>query len=223
MADNYTLFSEQIEGLTPNAVEWIGMVLALDPEKPENLEKLKKELSLESDDLEDLNSWPCFEAKTEEDRVWLYSEEGLMDQHLIWFVQALINKFLPPDYVFTASFACTCSKPRLNEFGGYWMAISKNDIEVGNTWEAAIDAADRLQSEVLDQRAKQDKLVVGVFRLQEENPDSAYVRLSPNHELIVHKSDEGIVLDVWKDGEDQDGPVWSTYHFDNEMMPDDEE
>jgi len=64
---------------------------------------------------------------------------------------------------------------------------------------------------------------IGVFYTKPDHLDSAYVRLDEQHELIVHKSDEGVVLDVWKDGGDQDGPVWSTYHFDNEMIPDDEE
>jgi len=185
MANNYTLFSEKIEGLTPAAAEWVGMVLALEYDEPEDLEKLKEELSLESDDprfFEELDGWPYFEAEVqpskyaeddecpmckqgtlglESDRLvcrgecgqfvdtlsslWLYSEEGLMDDHLIWFIQALILKFLPSDYVFTATFACTCSRPRIGEFGGYWIAISKDDVEFGNTWDALEGAAERLQ------------------------------------------------------------------------------
>jgi hypothetical protein len=87
-----------------------------------------------------------------------------------------------------------------------------------NTWQRiAAETADL--REVLDA----ERPAVGVFRLQEENPDSAYVRLDEQHELIAHRSDEGIVLDVWKDGGDQDGPVWTTYFYDDEMMPDDEE
>jgi hypothetical protein len=148
MANNYTLFSEKIEGLTSAAAEWVGMVRALDPEVPEDLEKLMTELDLTSDPDEELDNWPSFEAELEdgETNLWLYSEEGLMDQHLIWFIQALISKFLPPDYVFTASFACTCSKPQLGEFGGYWLAISKDEVKSGNTWNAAEAAVKELQS-----------------------------------------------------------------------------
>ena len=152
MANNYTLFSEMIEGLTPAAAEWVEMVLALQYDKPEDLEKLKKELGLESDNprfFEELSGWPYFEAELEGAQkcsLWLYSEEGLMDQHLIWFVQALINKFLPSDYVFTANFACTCSKPRVSEFGGYWLVISKDDVKAGNTWDAAKVAAEEMSS-----------------------------------------------------------------------------
>jgi len=151
MANNYTLFSEKIEGLTPAAAEWVKMVLALEYDKPEDAAKLKKELSLESDDprfFEGLNGWPYFEAELEDAQkvdLWLYSEEGLMDDHLIWFVQALISKFLPPDYVFTATLACTCSQPRRGEFGGYWLAISKDGVKSGNTWNAARRAARTLR------------------------------------------------------------------------------
>lgn len=81
----------------------------------------------------------------------------------------------------------------------------------------------RISAETADLRELLDQAKPGVFRLQEENPDSAYCRLDKEHELIVHRSDEGIVLDVWKDGGDQDGPVWTTYFYDDELMPDDEE
>lgn len=61
---------------------------------------------------------------------------------------------------------------------------------------------------------------VGVFYLDPRNPDSAYCPLDDKHELIVHKTDEGIVLDVWPDGGAES--VWSTYFFDNEMLPEEE-
>jgi hypothetical protein len=58
---------------------------------------------------------------------------------------------------------------------------------------------------------------IGVFYLDPRNPDSAYCRLDEHHELIVHKTDEGIVLDVWPDGGAES--AWSTYYFDSEMLP----
>lgn len=146
MANNYTLFSEMIESLTPAAAEWVETLLGLNVDTDEAaIKELCYELGLEltADTKEELSSFPNFCWKIEgADRsaLWLYSEEGLTDQHLIWFVQALINKFLSPDYIFTANFACTCSKPRVGEFGGYWLAISKDDVKAGNTWDAAKEA-----------------------------------------------------------------------------------
>lgn len=62
--------------------------------------------------------------------------------------------------------------------------------------------------------------VIGEFYLDPRNPDSAYVRLDEKHELIVHKTDEGIVLDVWKDGGAES--LWSAWFTDSEMLPDGE-
>lgn len=150
MANNYTFFSEMITGLSPEAVAWVETILALNIEEDEAaLKELRYELGLdEKTNEDDLASWPAFQWQiegAEKNKLWLYSEEGLIDDHLIWFVQALIRKFLPSDYVFTASFACTCSKPRVGEFGGYWLAISKDKVESGNTWDAASEAAVKLQ------------------------------------------------------------------------------
>jgi hypothetical protein len=148
MSNSYTFFSEQIEGLTPAAAAWVKMVRALDPEVPEDLEKLMAELDLAADPDEELDNWPCFEAeiKDGETNLWLYSEEGLIDSHLILFVQALFEKFMP-DCVFSANFACTCSKPLLGEFGGYWIGISKDSVESGSTWDASLEAVKKLRKQ----------------------------------------------------------------------------
>lgn len=59
---------------------------------------------------------------------------------------------------------------------------------------------------------------IGKFYLDPRNPDSAYCRLDAKHELIVHKTDEGIVLDVFPDGGAES--AWTNYFFDSEMLPD---
>lgn len=41
--------------------------------------------------------------------------------------------------------------------------------------------------------------------------------LDDEHTLIIHRADEGVVMDVWKKGE-EDGSTWSTYFFADEMM-----
>jgi len=48
------------------------------------------------------------------------------------------------------------------------------------------------------------------------------LKMDKKHTLIIHRSDEGIVLDVWADPEG-DGPVFSTYFFDIELIPEEEE
>lgn len=42
------------------------------------------------------------------------------------------------------------------------------------------------------------------------------LRLDDKHTLIIKRTDEGIVLDTWRDGGTES--VWSTYFFDSEML-----
>jgi len=146
MANNYSQFSEMIEDITPEEAEWIETVLGLDTQDESDLEQLKKELALEGD--HNFEMWPYFEWKTggaNKCSLWLYSEEGLNDSHLVWFVQAFINKFRP-DFIFSATGADTCSKPRCGEFGGWWLVISKDEVVGGNTWDAAQAAVKALKT-----------------------------------------------------------------------------
>lgn len=151
MANNYSQFSETIEGLTAEETAWINTVLKLDANDLDDdgtggeRSQLMSELSLEGD--HDLDMWPCFEwaiQGKEEPYLWLHSEEGHLDEHLIWFVQAFINKFRP-DFIFSVTGSATCSKPRIGEFGGWWLVISKDDVQGGNTWDAAKAAVEALQ------------------------------------------------------------------------------
>lgn len=153
MANNYSQFSAMIENVTPEEAEWVETVLGYDVDEgaveegeDTDLEKLKKELSLEGD--HNFEMWPHFGWKTEganKCSLWLYSEEGLNDSHLTWFVQAFINKFRP-DYIFSVTGAETCSKPRIGEFGGWWLVVAKDQVLGGNTWDAAQAAVAALKT-----------------------------------------------------------------------------
>ena len=147
MSNSYSQFSEQIAELTPEMAEWIETVLGLDALEGDDLEKLVKELGIVDKEV-DLDMWPNFNWKLEGAQkcsLWLYCDEGLTEDHLILFVQALIRKFMP-DYVFSATGSCTESKPLLGAFGGWWLVISKDDVKGGNTWDAAQAAVKELQS-----------------------------------------------------------------------------
>lgn len=41
--------------------------------------------------------------------------------------------------------------------------------------------------------------------------------LDEQHTLIIHRADEGVVMDVWRNGV-EDGATWSSYFFADEMM-----
>lgn len=55
----------------------------------------------------------------------------------------------------------------------------------------------------------------GPFKINEAG--DVELPLSDEHCLIIHRADEGLVMDVWFKGED-DGSIWSTYFFADEMM-----
>jgi hypothetical protein len=154
MANNYTQFSEQIDNVTPEQAEWIEKILGFDFDDARfegeeqaraafadlvgvKVEELPEEL--------DGDWWPGFEWSTrgaECGSLWLYCEEGYQEDNLVFFVQSYIRRWRP-DLIFTLSGACTCSKLRLNEFGGIWLVITKDDVVGGSTWgeiEQGVDA-----------------------------------------------------------------------------------
>jgi hypothetical protein len=146
MANNYTQFSELIEGVTPEQAEWIEKVLKFDTKPYDNDEDeanlhaafadlLGVKVGELPDDL-DLGWWPGFEWSVkgdEEGSLWLHCDEGFRDSDLILFVQSFIRKFMP-DYIFSLTAACFCDKPRIGEFGGVWYVITKDEVHSGGTW-----------------------------------------------------------------------------------------
>jgi hypothetical protein len=150
MADHYTQFSEIIEDVTPEQAEWIETVLGFDPDDPKfgaedtALAALGDLLGLNLEEMKerDIEWWPGFEWSTrgaDNGSLWLHCDEGFQENCLIAFVQSYIRKFRP-DYIFRVSMAHSCSKPRAGEFGGGWLAISKDKVRGGNTWDASEEA-----------------------------------------------------------------------------------
>lgn len=144
MADNYSQFSEMIDAISGEEASWIETVLKLDAEDDVERAQLMKELTLEGN--VDLDMWPHFEWVIR-DGLWLYCEEGFTEDHLCWFVQAFINKFRP-DMIFSVTGASTCSKPRIGEFGGWWLVISKDEIKGGGSWSSAEEAVEEIKNPV---------------------------------------------------------------------------
>ena len=152
MANNYSQFSEAICKITPEERDWINLVLHLDVEEDEEREQLYQALGLDGSKeqlptADELECWPQFEWSLDsEGDLWLYSDEGANLEHLEYFVGAFIRKFRP-DYIFKATGSETCSKPRIGEFGGWWLVISRDKVQGGNTWDAATEAAKKIQGE----------------------------------------------------------------------------
>ena len=145
MANNYSQFSEEIGGVTPEEAAWIEKTLRRDTDDAGERKELMKELALEGE--HDLDCWPCFEWEFENNKsnLWLYAEENANIDHLAWFVQAFLVKFRPTE-IFKATGADYCSKLRVGEFGGWWLVISAKEILCGNTWDEATKHAEALRT-----------------------------------------------------------------------------
>ena len=143
MANSYSQFSEMLGDVNAKEARWLKKILQLDPLEGDDLEQLVKELHLEGKDV-DFDGWPDFEWGLRKKELWLHADESFTESHLIWVMQAFLQRFRP-DFIFTMTGAGTCSRPRIGEFGGWWLAISATGVEGGNTWDAVKEAAEKLE------------------------------------------------------------------------------
>lgn len=154
MADSYYMFSEMIKHLTPEACKWVKAVLQ-NPDSPSDIQALANALNRNGDDefIEEMALWPRFEWRFVNSpsstglnsALHLYSEDTFDSLHVGWFVQALICRFMP-NYIFAMTYSASCSKPRVGEFGGGWLVVTKGAIVEGSTWSAAESAIEALQA-----------------------------------------------------------------------------
>jgi len=115
MANNYLEFSEVIENLTPEEMNWWE----------NDAEKIGKE-----DD-----NTVCYDFVLEKDRriVWFYTDDGCGNVEAVALVvQEFLCKFRPDD-CFSMEWASWCSKPRIGEFGGGAMFVTSHKIKFYNT------------------------------------------------------------------------------------------
>ena len=145
MANNYSQFSESLVELTEAEITWIKDFLteeAPDPdEEKEAYQRWCEERHLQEGD--EPEWFPGFQWQVEENSLWMYSEEGCNTDYLVVFIQKFLQKFRPEE-VFTATGADFCSKLRVSEFGGWWIAVSANYVRSGNCHGAAEKAKKQL-------------------------------------------------------------------------------
>lgn len=143
MANNYTQFSEQIENLTLIEVAWCKDTL--------------RAIENASDDGEQALTFLGFPAWCDngvdieiiDDQfpaLWIYSEEGGNIEAAVEFIQAFFTQFRPDDYL-TIEWAETCSKPRLGEFGGGAVVITRANVSWLFTSEWVANQVQELKQE----------------------------------------------------------------------------
>jgi hypothetical protein len=167
MADNYLQFSETLDNLTKPEADWLAGQLeciAVTNEKTYPLDELPDDVAQEDltyrgprflADGKQIDRWGgepdfcwCFRDKQEHFRrgrhLWLYSEGyGSIDQ-VVCLVRKFLKRFRPND-VWTLTYAATCSKPRVGEFGGGAVIVTAKRVTWHDSGAIAAKAVKRLE------------------------------------------------------------------------------
>jgi hypothetical protein len=130
MADNYQLFSEIIPTLTQEERALAERVLGCTQQQDRagDAAKILKEAGLNMDAV-DLDDWPGFQWSIDspDSELWLYGEEFGNVSHVAEFVRAFLARFRPAD-CWQLTWAETCSKPRIGEFGGGGLFVTASRV-----------------------------------------------------------------------------------------------
>lgn len=109
MANNYT----QSSSFLPIGQDKIGRAQAI-------IDRVIREI--ESD--EEGDGFCCCQVEVEVDGVWFHEDESVNPEHVAEIARALVDE-LEIDAPFFCSWAYTCSKPRIDEFGGGAFVIKR--------------------------------------------------------------------------------------------------
>lgn len=135
MADYYTEFSFAIPDLTDDETTWlkaaaIWLDAAINTEDDEHVPPMPELEGV----LEDRECGTSFAMEVDDDGLWIHSDESGDVDEVARFCQAFLRKFRPDEHV-AFEWANTCSKPRLDAFGGGAMIVTAEAIESMSTGE----------------------------------------------------------------------------------------
>jgi hypothetical protein len=138
--------------------------------------------------------------------------------------QEKLRQLDPPTYPhISIQGAISCSKMRRDEFGGFAVFITRDEIRYMSTWQWLHEQTRR--TDVLPgQEATGISTVIpppghphsrfDIEHNPEENPDRVYVLVDGKFDVAIIRTDEGVVVDVYpKDGFET---IASTYAFDSD-------
>ena len=133
MADNYVLFSQVVPRLTAAERAWAERTLGCGGRGDElqhepDLARALHDAGIRTRHV-DPDDWPGFawELTRPGNDLWLYSSESGNPVHAGEFVRALLARFRPRD-CWTLTWAETCSRPRVGEFGGGGLFVTARSI-----------------------------------------------------------------------------------------------
>jgi len=150
MANNYLLFSEVLTDITPDQKIWLEKFLAPPPDSVFDDDAAIAKWAQEHGCLPDeAGYYPTFRYSFEPSgancSLWMYSEESANLEEVAALVHVFFREFAI-DKVWTLTYSETCSKPRVGEFSGGWVVVSKNEIIQGNAYSEAKQIARALKT-----------------------------------------------------------------------------
>ncbi len=127
MANNYTSFSSVLKLKTKEEREWVE----------KTLEKLQAMFDEEDGEypkwMESWKEWGYlgFDTELQANGLWIYTEESGIVDLVAEFVRVFLREF-HPDKFWKMTWACTCSKPRTDEFDGGALMVTADTISFMN-------------------------------------------------------------------------------------------
>jgi hypothetical protein len=166
MADYHEHFSDQlIVKLTDEEREWVEKILrpvdchdypSEDPELQECWDFLMEHIDREI--IED-DVWPRFNCEIDDEGVWMYDDGGCFQAtHVVEFVHLFIKKFRPK-MVWKMTWAGSCTRPQLGQFGGGWAVVDVHGAAFGNVWRAAERKVTHVQDPWSDDKVQFARLI----------------------------------------------------------------
>lgn len=140
MADNYLTFSDVVRDLTDDEEAWLRAFLATpDEEEFESWTKEDQDTWLREHGVDEPCDWPGFEYRLNQDKqwgryLWVFADDIGSTRLVGIAIQTFLKKFRPDD-CFSLTYAASCSKLRVSEFGGGAIFVTADGID-------EIDSAD---------------------------------------------------------------------------------
>ncbi len=132
MADNYLEFSETLDDVTPEEAAWIDQQISEDPNV--GCPMFLTDCEDRDPDDTDCGFIYSFEEDDGKRRFWAHSDGWGNVNHVVHLVQKFLKRFRR-DQCWSLTYANTCSKPRLGEFGGGAVFVTADDIR----WDDSYD------------------------------------------------------------------------------------
>lgn len=116
MADYYTQYSAEIDNLTDGEIKWLEVRL-------KDIEDARADDDDFDQDIDDLG-----QMELRDRTIWFYGEESGDPRAVADFVQGFLKQFRPNDS-FSMGHTFSCSRPRLDGFGGGAVFVTAERIE----------------------------------------------------------------------------------------------